>query len=155
MPDPDSSMNLVTSFPLSSHFNVILWQIPRIILTHPSTSDEEVEPLTQGPDDDDLDSDFSDSDSHVYSDCLHSAFYTLWKIEKHTGSRYFISFYALLSFHLNLNYTNKLYHFQITDFYLFIYFWCPEIILLNKEHVVISIASACPGSGCGFIHPQT
>ncbi len=91
---PDSSMNLVTSFPFSSHFNVTLWQIPRIILTHPSTSDEEVEPLTQGPDDEDLDSDFSDLDSHVYSD-VHSSFYTLWKIEKHTGSRYFISFNAL------------------------------------------------------------
>ncbi|XP_043090482.1 erbin [Puntigrus tetrazona] len=51
--------------------------IPRIILTHPSTSDEEVEPLTQGPDDGDFDSDFSDSDSHIYSDCFNSAFYPL------------------------------------------------------------------------------
>ncbi|XP_016332627.1 protein LAP2-like [Sinocyclocheilus anshuiensis] len=51
--------------------------IPRIILTHPSTSDEDVEPLTQGPDDGDFDSDFSDSDSHIYSDCLNSAFYPL------------------------------------------------------------------------------
>ncbi|KAK9963964.1 hypothetical protein ABG768_005175 [Culter alburnus] len=51
--------------------------IPRIILTHPSTSDEEVEPLTQGPDDGDFDSDFSDSDSHIYSDCLNNAFYPL------------------------------------------------------------------------------
>ncbi|TRY96969.1 hypothetical protein DNTS_033575, partial [Danionella cerebrum] len=32
--------------------------IPRIILTHPSTSDEDVEPLTQGPDETDFDSDF-------------------------------------------------------------------------------------------------
>ncbi|XP_051506850.1 leucine-rich repeat-containing protein 1-like isoform X1 [Myxocyprinus asiaticus] len=50
--------------------------IPRIILTHPSTSDEDVEPLTQGPDDGDFD-DFSDSDGHIYSDCLNNAFYPL------------------------------------------------------------------------------
>ncbi|XP_016373031.1 protein LAP2-like [Sinocyclocheilus rhinocerous] len=52
-------------------------EIPRIILTHPSTSDEDVEPLTQGSDDGDFDFDFSDSDSHIYSDCLNSAFYPL------------------------------------------------------------------------------
>ncbi|XP_067277471.1 protein scribble homolog [Pseudorasbora parva] len=51
--------------------------IPRIILTHPSTSDEDVEPLTQGQDDGDFDSDFSDSESHFYSDCLNNAFYPL------------------------------------------------------------------------------
>ncbi|XP_052469962.1 protein scribble homolog isoform X1 [Carassius gibelio] len=50
--------------------------IPRIILTHPST-DEEVEPLTQGLDDGDFDSDFSESDGHIYSDCLNSTFYPL------------------------------------------------------------------------------
>ncbi|KAG1941546.1 protein scribble [Pimephales promelas] len=47
--------------------------IPRIILTHPSTSDEDVEPLTQGPDDGDFDRDCSD----FYSDCLNNAFYPL------------------------------------------------------------------------------
>ncbi|KAJ8387067.1 hypothetical protein AAFF_G00161210 [Aldrovandia affinis] len=45
--------------------------IPRIILTHPSTSDEDIEPLTQDPDDDD----FGDVESHAYSDCLNNAFY--------------------------------------------------------------------------------
>ncbi|XP_048125132.1 tyrosine-protein phosphatase non-receptor type 13 [Alosa alosa] len=48
--------------------------IPRIILTHPSTSDEDVEPLTPSPDEGDLD-DFDDPDSHLSSDCLSSAFY--------------------------------------------------------------------------------
>ncbi|XP_064172801.1 disks large homolog 2 [Anguilla rostrata] len=48
--------------------------IPRIILTHPSTSDEDIEPLTQDPEDKDLD-DFGDLESHAYSDCLNNAFY--------------------------------------------------------------------------------
>ncbi|KAG9344206.1 hypothetical protein JZ751_010875, partial [Albula glossodonta] len=48
--------------------------IPRIILTHPSTSDEDIEPLTQDPDDEELD-DFGDLESHAYSDCLNNAFY--------------------------------------------------------------------------------
>ncbi|XP_073775647.1 leucine-rich repeat-containing protein 1 isoform X2 [Danio rerio] len=51
--------------------------IPRIILTHPSTSDDDVEPLTQDPDEGDFDSDFSDSDGHIYPDCLNNAFYPL------------------------------------------------------------------------------
>lgn len=130
------------SFSLSSQFNVTLWQIPRIILTHPSTSDEDVEPLTQGPDDGDFDSDFSDSDSHIYSDCLNSAFYPLWKIEKYTDSRFFISFHAFrLVCHLILNDPNILFQFLIA-----IFFHVPEIIIFNKEHVVISM------TGNGFIH---
>ncbi|KAJ8360012.1 hypothetical protein SKAU_G00165370 [Synaphobranchus kaupii] len=48
--------------------------IPRIILTHPSTSDEDIEPLTQDPDDEELD-DFGDLESHAYTDYLNNAFY--------------------------------------------------------------------------------
>eukprot|EP00063_Salmo_salar_P094638 XP_014069473.1 PREDICTED: uncharacterized protein LOC106612641 [Salmo salar] len=48
--------------------------IPRIILTHPSTSDEDVEPLTQDPDSEALE-DFEDPDSHIHSECFNSAFY--------------------------------------------------------------------------------
>ncbi|XP_029926350.1 protein scribble homolog isoform X2 [Myripristis murdjan] len=48
--------------------------IPRIILTHPSTSDEDVEPLTQGPDREQQD-DFDIHDDHNQSDCFSSAFY--------------------------------------------------------------------------------
>ncbi|CAJ0600781.1 unnamed protein product [Cylicocyclus nassatus] len=44
--------------------------IPRIILTHPSTSDEDVEPLNHDADAGDID----DPDDHIYSD-LSSAFY--------------------------------------------------------------------------------
>ncbi|KAI4887736.1 hypothetical protein NFI96_026673 [Prochilodus magdalenae] len=47
--------------------------IPRIILTHPSTSDEDVEPLTHGTDSGDFD-DLDDPDDHIYSD-LNCAFY--------------------------------------------------------------------------------
>ncbi|XP_072533280.1 uncharacterized protein [Salminus brasiliensis] len=45
--------------------------IPRIILTHPSTSDEDVEPLNHDTDAGDFD---DDPDDHIYSD-LKSAFY--------------------------------------------------------------------------------
>ncbi|XP_031435025.1 protein scribble homolog [Clupea harengus] len=48
--------------------------IPRIILTHPSTSDEDIEPLTPSADEGDLD-DLDDPDSHLYSECLSSAFH--------------------------------------------------------------------------------
>nr|XP_023864498.1 uncharacterized protein LOC111978598 isoform X1 [Salvelinus alpinus] len=48
--------------------------IPRIILTHPSTSDDDVEPLTQDPDSEALE-DFEDPDSHIQSECFNSAFY--------------------------------------------------------------------------------
>ncbi|KAJ8248091.1 hypothetical protein GJAV_G00238210 [Gymnothorax javanicus] len=49
--------------------------IPRIILTHPSTSDEDIEPLTQDPADEELD-EFDDLESQAYADCLNNAFYS-------------------------------------------------------------------------------
>ncbi|XP_078144737.1 uncharacterized protein LOC144542349 [Centroberyx gerrardi] len=48
--------------------------IPRIILTHPSTSDEDVEPLTHAADRHTLD-DFDIPDGRIHSDCFNSAFY--------------------------------------------------------------------------------
>ncbi|KAG7216400.1 hypothetical protein INR49_021652 [Caranx melampygus] len=48
--------------------------IPRIILTHPSTSDEDVELLTQSPGRDSL-HDFDIPNRRVYPDCFDSAFY--------------------------------------------------------------------------------
>nr|XP_055025622.1 protein scribble homolog [Misgurnus anguillicaudatus] len=47
--------------------------IPRIILTHPSTSDEDAELLTQGPNERDF-YDFSGSDGHICPDSLNNAF---------------------------------------------------------------------------------
>ncbi|XP_067466031.1 protein scribble homolog [Thunnus thynnus] len=48
--------------------------IPRIILTHPSTSDEDVELLTQSPSRELL-HEFDIPDRHAHSDCFDSAFY--------------------------------------------------------------------------------
>ncbi|XP_030012497.1 leucine-rich repeat-containing protein 1 [Sphaeramia orbicularis] len=48
--------------------------IPRIILTHPSTSDEDVELLTQSPGRETL-HDIDITDRHMQSDCFDSAFY--------------------------------------------------------------------------------
>ncbi|XP_026165582.1 inaD-like protein [Mastacembelus armatus] len=48
--------------------------IPRIILTHPSTSDEDVELLTQSSNRDQL-HDFEGHDRRVHADCFDSAFY--------------------------------------------------------------------------------
>ncbi|XP_066552877.1 uncharacterized protein LOC136718969 [Amia ocellicauda] len=48
--------------------------IPRIILTHPSTSDEDVEQLMQDPEDEELD-ELGSPDSPNSSECLNSAFY--------------------------------------------------------------------------------
>ncbi|XP_040906349.1 uncharacterized protein LOC121189934 [Toxotes jaculatrix] len=48
--------------------------IPRIILTHPSTSDEDVELLTQSPGREPL-HDFDIPDRRVHPDCFDSAFY--------------------------------------------------------------------------------
>ncbi|XP_019903213.1 uncharacterized protein LOC105021404 [Esox lucius] len=54
--------------------------IPRIVLTHPSTSDEDVEPLTQDPGpltqdpDSEASGDSEDPDSHTHSECFKSAF---------------------------------------------------------------------------------
>ncbi|CAB1338524.1 unnamed protein product, partial [Coregonus sp. 'balchen'] len=48
--------------------------IPRIILTHPSTSDDDVEPVTQDPDSEALE-DFEDPDCHIHSECFNSAYY--------------------------------------------------------------------------------
>ncbi|KAM4607477.1 protein scribble homolog [Polymixia lowei] len=48
--------------------------IPRIILTHPSTSDEDVDPLSQGLDGGALE-DFGFPDDHIHSDSFNSAFY--------------------------------------------------------------------------------
>ncbi|GAA6213874.1 leucine-rich repeat-containing protein 1 isoform X1 [Lates japonicus] len=48
--------------------------IPRIILTHPSTSDEDVELLTQSPGRE-ARHDFDIPDKHVHPDCSDSAFY--------------------------------------------------------------------------------
>lgn len=52
----------------------IIRQIPRIILTHPSTSDEDVELLTQSPSGELL-HDTDSPDKRVRSDCYDSAFY--------------------------------------------------------------------------------
>ncbi|CAB1312912.1 unnamed protein product, partial [Coregonus sp. 'balchen'] len=60
--------------PEASFKSNALQVIPRIILTHPSTSDEDVEPLTQDPDSEALE-DFEDPDSHIHSECFNSAFY--------------------------------------------------------------------------------
>uniref|UniRef100_A0ABM5EW08 Uncharacterized protein n=1 Tax=Pogona vitticeps TaxID=103695 RepID=A0ABM5EW08_9SAUR len=48
--------------------------IPRIILTRPSTSDEDTDQLTQDPDDLELE-ETENTESHLYSDCLNNAFY--------------------------------------------------------------------------------
>ena len=48
-------------------------QIPRIILTHPSTSDEDIEPLTQESAGLALD-DADDPDTQIYSECYNNAF---------------------------------------------------------------------------------
>ena len=55
----------------------IIWQIPRIILTHPSTSDEDVEPLTQSPNREPP-PDFDIPRRRVRSACFDSAFYPPW-----------------------------------------------------------------------------
>lgn len=55
----------------------ITGQIPRIILTHPSTSDEDVELLTQNPSREPL-HDFDIPDRRAHSDCSDSAFYPPW-----------------------------------------------------------------------------
>lgn len=55
----------------------ITWQIPRIILTHPSTSDEDVELLTQSPSREPL-RDYDIPNRHANSDCFDSAFYPPW-----------------------------------------------------------------------------
>ncbi|XP_074676894.1 uncharacterized protein LOC141921861 [Strix aluco] len=57
-------------FPTVNH----IIKIPRIILTRPSTSDEDTDQLP--PDPDDFEPEEPDSaEGHVYSDCLNSAFY--------------------------------------------------------------------------------
>ncbi|XP_075779274.1 uncharacterized protein LOC142827620 [Pelodiscus sinensis] len=48
--------------------------IPRIILTRPSTSDEDTDQLTQDLDDFEPE-EMDNAESHVYSECLNSAFY--------------------------------------------------------------------------------
>uniref|UniRef100_A0A670I4I2 Leucine rich repeat containing 1 n=1 Tax=Podarcis muralis TaxID=64176 RepID=A0A670I4I2_PODMU len=48
--------------------------IPRIILTRPSTSDEDTDQLAQDPDDFEPE-ETDNSDGHLYSDCLNNAFY--------------------------------------------------------------------------------
>lgn len=65
-----------TQPPLSILFPslAITSQIPRIILTHPSTSDEDVELLTQSPGPELL-HDFDAADRRVHSACFDSAFY--------------------------------------------------------------------------------
>lgn len=55
----------------------IIWQIPRIILTHPSTSDEDVELLTQNPGRE-ARHDFDIPDKREHPDCFDSAFYPPW-----------------------------------------------------------------------------
>lgn len=52
----------------------IMWQIPRIILTHPSTSDEDVELLTQSPSTEQP----HDFDIPGRCVCFDSAFYLPW-----------------------------------------------------------------------------
>ncbi|KAH0622010.1 hypothetical protein JD844_023886 [Phrynosoma platyrhinos] len=48
--------------------------IPRIILTHPSTSDEDTDQLPQEPDDFEPE-ETENTEGHLYSDCLNNAFY--------------------------------------------------------------------------------
>ncbi|KAF7246955.1 hypothetical protein EYD10_06900 [Varanus komodoensis] len=48
--------------------------IPRIILTRPSTSDEDADQLTQDPDDFEPE-ESENTETHLYSDCLNNAFY--------------------------------------------------------------------------------
>ncbi|XP_034622787.1 protein scribble homolog [Trachemys scripta elegans] len=48
--------------------------IPRIILTRPSTSDEDTDQLTQDPDDFELE-EMDSAESQGYSECLNNAFY--------------------------------------------------------------------------------
>ncbi|XP_077782448.1 uncharacterized protein LOC144327299 isoform X2 [Podarcis muralis] len=48
--------------------------IPRIILTRPSTSDEDTDQLAQDPDDFEPE-ETDNSEGHLYSDCLNNAFY--------------------------------------------------------------------------------
>lgn len=59
------------SLPLHSF---MVTKIPRIILTRPSTSDEDTDQLTQDPDDFEPE-ETENTDSHLYSDCLNNAFY--------------------------------------------------------------------------------
>lgn len=54
-----------------------MWQIPRIILTHPSTSDEDVELLTQSPCRELL-RDFEYPGKWVHADRCDSAFCLPW-----------------------------------------------------------------------------
>lgn len=63
------------SFPILFPSLAIIWQIPRIILTHPSTSDEDVELLTQIPSREPLHESYI-PDRHVH--CFDSAFYPPW-----------------------------------------------------------------------------
>ncbi|KAJ8013734.1 hypothetical protein DPEC_G00032870 [Dallia pectoralis] len=79
--DPESDHNWLyfegepeTSLKSDAHQTSLIkttMPIPRIILTHPSTSDEDVEPLTQEPDSDTL-QDAEDPDSHSHSECCDS-----------------------------------------------------------------------------------
>ncbi|XP_039176258.1 FYN-binding protein 1-like [Crotalus tigris] len=48
--------------------------IPRIILTHPSTSDEDPDQITQDLDDSGPE-ELKNTEGHIYSDCLNHAFY--------------------------------------------------------------------------------
>uniref|UniRef100_A0ACB8GDA1 Uncharacterized protein n=1 Tax=Sphaerodactylus townsendi TaxID=933632 RepID=A0ACB8GDA1_9SAUR len=70
-PDSDSLPSSKTgSFQTANH--VIM--IPRIVLTRPSTSDEDADQLTQDPDDSEPE-ETDNTESHLYSDCLNHAFY--------------------------------------------------------------------------------
>lgn len=72
----------------------IIWQIPRIILTHPSTSDEDVELLTQSPSTEPL-HDFDIPDRCV---CFDSAFYPPWPQRRGTHTKDTDCFYPELLF---------------------------------------------------------
>ncbi|XP_064303971.1 protein scribble homolog [Phalacrocorax carbo] len=68
--DPTETSSKGSRFPTVNH----VITIPRIILTRPSTSDEDTDQLP--PDPDDFEPEEPDSaEGHAYSDCLNSAFY--------------------------------------------------------------------------------
>ncbi len=64
------------SFPILLSSLAIIWQIPRIILTHPSTSDEDEELLTQSLSRE-LPHDFDVADRHVCFKCFPSTLSTV------------------------------------------------------------------------------
>ncbi|KAJ6665931.1 hypothetical protein lerEdw1_001403 [Lerista edwardsae] len=72
-PDSGPIETVTKSVPFQTINHVIT--IPRIILTRPSTSDEDTDQLTQDPDDFEPE-EAESTEGHLYSDCLNNAFYS-------------------------------------------------------------------------------